>query len=154
MVWVLFLVFVVLLLWLSWIDLKVLLLPDILTLSLMWLGLLSNAYGVFVTPSQAIIGAVLGYVSFFSISRLYFYMRKKEGLGQGDAKLLAAIGAWLGWQVLPTVVLIAALLNLLWALCLCLRQSSKGIKQHYFPFGPALAISAMSIMLIQILTAK
>jgi leader peptidase (prepilin peptidase)/N-methyltransferase len=154
MSWVLFLVFVVLLLRLSWIDFKVLLLPDRLTLSLMWIGLLCNAYGIFVTPSEAILGAALGYVSFFSISRIYFYVRKKEGLGQGDAKLLGAIGAWLGWQVLPEVTLIAALLNLLWALFLSIYQSRESLKQHCFPFGPALAIAAMGIMLIQLLTAK
>ena len=154
MSWVLFLIFVILLLWLSWIDFKVLLLPDLLTQNLMWIGLLSNACHVFVTPSEAILGAALGYLSFFSISRIYFYVRKKEGLGQGDAKLLAAIGAWLGWQALPEVILIAALLNLLWALYLRIHQSHENLTQHYFPFGPALAIAAMTIMLTQLLTIK
>lgn len=154
MSWLLCWVFMLLLFWLSWIDFKTLLLPDGLTLSLMWIGLLANACGIFVAASDAIFGAALGYAVFFSISRLYFYIRQKEGLGQGDAKLLAAIGAWLGWQVLPEVVLIAALLNLLWALCLWRSQTSDHLKQRYFPFGPALAIASMGVMLMQLLTAK
>jgi prepilin signal peptidase PulO-like enzyme (type II secretory pathway) len=154
MFWVLWGVFSAFLLVLSWIDFKTLRLPDKLTLSLLWLGLGINAFSLWVPAETAIIGAIAAYLSFFGISQGYVWLRNKEGLGLGDAKLLAAIGAWLGWQVLPAVVLSAASLNLFWALICFLRAPQKKLSARYFPFGPALAMSAIVTMTMQLLTLK
>lgn len=153
---VLFAIFSTFLLILSWIDLKTLRLPDVLTLSLLWLGLSVNAFAYVVAPETAILGAIAGYLSFFFLSRLYAYVRQQEGLGLGDAKLLAAIGAWLGWHALPIIVLNAAIINLIWALSLLLnkKSSSQALLKQHFPFGPALAISAIVAMCVQLLTIK
>lgn len=154
--WFLFIIFSAFLLCLSWLDLKTLRLPDVLTLSLLWLGLCINAFNVLVAARVAILGAVSGYLSLFILSRAYAYVRHQEGLGLGDAKLLAAIGAWLGWQILPMIVLGATLLNLLWALLLLWTQkiSKAVLLKRRFPFAPALSISAMIFMLLWLLTIK
>jgi leader peptidase (prepilin peptidase)/N-methyltransferase len=125
---------------LGWIDWKTMRLPDALTLPLLGLGLAASW-----TDSQAallsgVIGAVAGYGALFALRVLYRRVRGREGLGQGDAKLLAAGGAWLGWQALPWVVLLAALLGLL--LALVQRVRGGGLTaETALPFGPALAFA-------------
>ena len=90
------------------IDLDHQLLPDQLTLPLVWLGLFLNIFGIFTNLQSAVIGAIAGYLSLWLVFHLFRLVTGKEGMGYGDFKLLAAIGAWFGWQVLPTVILLAS----------------------------------------------
>jgi len=135
-------VYTALLLRLSWIDLKQRLLPDYLNYSLLWSGLL---FHVFVFPDRlasAVTGAVVGYLSLWSLFWCYFFFRKCEGIGYGDMKLLAALGAWHGWQSLPWIVLIAAICGLAMAgINNFWRVSSGGFFTTPLPFGPCLAIA-------------
>ncbi len=124
---------------LTFIDYDTQLLPDQLTLPLVWLGLIVNMQGGFTDTQSAIVGAVAGYLFLWSTYWAFKLVTGKEGMGYGDFKLLAAIGAWLGWQILPAAVLIAAGVGLLYALAtsaLGRRESSQPI-----PFGPFLAIA-------------
>jgi len=124
---------------LTFIDYDTQLLPDQLTLPLVWLGLLVNLQGGFTDTRSAIVGAVAGYLFLWSTYWAFKLITGKEGMGYGDFKLLAAIGAWLGWQVLPAAILIAAGVGLLYALATSVlgqRESSQPI-----PFGPFLAIA-------------
>ena len=83
--------------------------PDCLTLPLLWLGLGANAVGLYADASHAILGAAAGYGLFWILARAHRLIRRIEGLGGGDLKLVAALGAWLGWQPLPSVFAVAAL---------------------------------------------
>lgn len=102
------LVLLSMLLTLAVIDARTLLLPDVLTIPLIWIGLLVNIDGSFVSLPDAVCGAATGYLIFSGLALLFRYLTGKEGLGGGDAKLLAAFGAWLGWASLPQLVMIAA----------------------------------------------
>ncbi len=124
---------------LTFIDYDTQLLPDQLTLPLLWLGLLTNVMGGFTDPTSAIVGAVAGYLFLWSTYWGFKLLTGREGMGYGDFKLLAAVGAWLGWQVLPSTVLIAAGVGLIYALITAVtgrRESAQPI-----PFGPFLAIA-------------
>jgi leader peptidase (prepilin peptidase)/N-methyltransferase len=115
------------------------LLPDTLTLPLLWLGLLGAVLGwtPALRPSDAIIGAAAGYLSLWTLYWGHRLLTKREGMGYGDFKLLAAGGAWLGWQALPQVALLAAASGLAYALTARLRgRLSPG---QALPFGPFLA---------------
>ena len=114
-------------------------LPDSMTLPLIWLGLLFNFDGDFVSLQSAVSGAVAGYGSLWLLCAVYKLLTGKIGMGNGDFKLLAALGAWLGISVLPVLVFLAALVGLAMAV---IMRISKG---QYFAFGPALAISGWSI---------
>ena len=114
-------------------------LPDLITLPLLWLGLLVNTLGFFAAIADAVLGAVAGYLSLWGIYWLFKLLRDKEGLGYGDFKLTAAIGAWLGWQALPSVVLVAALTALCTATVLVLAGRMK--VEQPLPFGPFLAFA-------------
>lgn len=132
---------------LGWIDLRCWLLPDALTLPLILAGL-STAF-VF-NPDQLTdraLGAALGYLSLIAIAALYRRLRGREGLGGGDAKLLAASGAWLGAAALPQVILLAALSALAAAGCLRLAGVRLGI-QSALPFGPFLALATWVLWLL------
>ena len=118
---------------LSVIDLKTFRLPNVLTFSLIALGLL-DAYFFVGQFYERLIGAALGYGVFVSIELLFKKLRGKDGLGRGDAKLLAAGGAWCGWMGLPFIVLIGSGMGLIAALFPSMRQQSK------IPFGPFLAL--------------
>ncbi|OGT50676.1 MAG: hypothetical protein A3E84_00125 [Gammaproteobacteria bacterium RIFCSPHIGHO2_12_FULL_42_13] len=124
---------------LSFIDIQDRILPDTITLSLLWLGLLVSRQHYFVSPEAAILGAVVGYLSLYFILQLYRILRKKDGMGLGDCKMLALFGAWLGWMPLPQLLLIAALMALVIAVILLLLKKIK--KDYLIPFGPYLAIS-------------
>ena len=139
------LVFIEGLLILAVIDLYTGLLPDLFTLALLWLGLFAGLFHCFVDLRSAVIGAMAGYLSLWLICQGFRYCRKKEGMCYGDFKLLAAIGAWLGWQSLPIVVLIASSLSLLFALSLYALKKSW---QHSLPFGPGLMLAAWLFLLI------
>ena len=141
------------LLTLSLIDLRVQLLPDALTLPLLWLGLLFHALDVLPrsSPAEAILGAASGYLLFRLLAWAWHLFRHREALGGGDAVLLAALGAWLGWQPLPLLLLIASCAGLSAALLarLCMRRPL-----HLpLPFGPCLALAGEALLLEQLASA-
>jgi leader peptidase (prepilin peptidase)/N-methyltransferase len=119
------------------IDLNHQLLPDNLTLPLLWMGLLINMKATFVTLESAVLGAVFGYLSLWSVYWLFKVITEKEGMGYGDFKLLAALGAWFGVSALPTIVLLSSLVGAIVGLGLIVtgRQS----RETPMPFGPFLA---------------
>lgn len=126
------------LLCLTLIDLDHLLLPDDLTLPLLWLGLLLNLNGLFVPLEDAVLGAVFGYGVLWSLYWLFKLATGKEGMGYGDFKLLAALGAWFGWQSLLPILLLASFSGALAGLAL--MASRKLGQDRVLPFGPALAL--------------
>ncbi|RPH30128.1 prepilin peptidase [Buttiauxella warmboldiae] len=128
------------LLTLAVIDATTLLLPDVLTLPLLWIGLLVNLNGCFVPLQDAVAGALCGYLSFALLSAIFTQLSGKAALGGGDAKLLAALGAWLGWEVLPQLVMVAGTGGLLGAGILHLLGRQK-VNQP-LAFGPWLTLSA------------
>ena len=128
---------------LTLIDLDEQLLPDNITLPLLWLGLLANTQYIFTTPISAIIGAASGYLILWSIYWIFRILTGKEGMGYGDFKLLAALGAWLGWQILPIIILISALLGALAGISYMFIRK----KNLAFPFGPYLAIAGWITLL-------
>jgi leader peptidase (prepilin peptidase) / N-methyltransferase len=122
---------------LSMIDFDVQLLPDNITLPYLWLGLLLSLAAIFTDPESAIIGAVAGYLSLWSVYQLFKQLTGKEGMGYGDFKLLAMLGAWLGWQYLPQIILLSALVGATIGVALIvLRGRDRNIP---IPFGPYLA---------------
>lgn len=127
------------LLTLAWIDIRRLVLPDILTLPLIAAGLVWWAWDTpALLPAHAI-GAVAGYLSFRLVAWTYRHTRHQDGLGEGDAKLAAAAGAWVAWEGLPSVILLAAVAGLLLiaAIALVRRRFDPGMP---IPFGPCLAL--------------
>ena len=121
----------------SLIDADHQILPDVLVLPLLWLGLILNSFGLFTSLPDALWGAVIGYMSLWSIFWLFKLVTGKEGMGYGDFKLLALIGAWGGWQVLPLTILLSSVLGaVLGLLILRLQRNSYS---NPIPFGPYLA---------------
>ena len=137
---------------LTFIDLDQQLLPDALTLPLLWLGLLasltgwnSSAHALPSDPASAIGGAALGYLALWAVFHLFRLLTGKEGMGYGDFKLLAALGAWLGWQMLLPIVLLSAIVGAIVGLTLiALRRAQRG---NPIPFGPFLAAAGWVAML-------
>ena len=109
----LLMIFAVYTLSIAWIDLDHQYIFDSMSMSLLWIGLTINLYNIFTPTTLAITGAIFGYLVMYTISTLYRLFTKKEGLGLGDAKLMAAFGAWFGWQVIGPILLIAGILLLL-----------------------------------------
>ncbi len=130
-------VFVWALIALTFIDFDTQLLPDSITLPLLWLGLLLNLNGAFTSLPNAVIGAVAGYLILWSVYWLFKLVTGKEGMGFGDFKLLAAIGAWLGWQLLPLVILLSSLVGAVVGITLIVI--AKHGRNIPIPFGPYLA---------------
>ncbi|PTQ76192.1 type 4 prepilin peptidase 1 [Nitrosomonas oligotropha] len=135
------LIFVWSLIALAAIDLDTQLLPDDITLPLLWIGLLVNINHGFTDIQSAVIGAIAGYVSLWSIYWCFKLITGKEGMGYGDFKLLAAIGAWLGWGMLPLVILSSSLVGALVGMGLIL--AAKLNKNIPIPFGPYLVGGAL-----------
>lgn len=129
----------------SVIDLDTQLLPDRITLPLLWLGLLANVWAVFVPLESAVIGAAAGYLSLWSVYWLFKLATGKEGMGYGDFKLLGALGAWLGWQLLPVIVLVAACAGSVLGIA-SMVMSGKG-RDLRIPFGPFLAVGGLIALL-------
>ncbi len=128
---------------LACIDQASYILPDTLTLPLLWAGLWVNANRGFTTPKAAIFGAIAGYALLWCVYWIFFLVRKKEGLGYGDFKLLAAIGAWQGIHALPQIVWMASLMGvLIGGIGQVYRLVSKQAIRPYLAFGPFLAFSA------------
>ncbi len=138
------LLFVWILLALTLIDLDHFLLPDSLTLGLLWLGLAFNLTGLFAPLPHAVIGAIAGYGLLWSVYWLFKLLTGKEGMGYGDFKLLAALGAWLGWQSLPAMLLLASLSGAVIGIGLALGQRKS--LRNPIPFGPYLAAAGLIMM--------
>lgn len=139
------LVFAWLLIAMSCIDADTQLLPDDLTFPLLWCGLLVNLNATFVPLNEAVIGAAAGYLSLWSIYWAFKLTTGKEGMGYGDFKLLAALGAWLGWKMLPIVILMSSLVGAVVGIGLILL-SGRG-RDNPIPFGPYLAAAGMLALL-------
>lgn len=130
---------------LTFIDLDKMLLPDQLTLPLLWGGLLFNLAGGFIPLADAVIGAIAGYLVLWSLYWAFKLLTGKEGMGYGDFKLLAALGAWLGWQALPIVLLLSSLVGAFIGIGLILLRNHHQNKP--IPFGPYLAIAGWIALL-------
>jgi len=130
---------------LSFIDLDHQILPDNITLPLLWLGLLANTLGLFTTLEEAVLGAIGGYLSLWLVYQIHHRLTGREGMGYGDFKLLAVIGAWLGWKILPVVVLMASLAGSVIALSLILVGRHR--REIPISFGPYLAIASWMAMM-------
>jgi leader peptidase (prepilin peptidase)/N-methyltransferase len=142
-VWALVLLWALLIL--IFVDLETLLLPDRVTLPLLWAGLLVNSFGVLTDLHSAVWGAMAGYALLWLVYWLYWWVTRREGLGYGDFKLLAALGAWLGWQALPSVLLLASVSGVAMGLFWIWRG---GHSRHTpIPFGPFLAAAGYGVML-------
>lgn len=129
---------------LTFIDFDTQLLPDDITLPLLWLGLLVNLNTGFTDISSAVIGAMAGYLVLWSVYWLFKLVTGKEGMGYGDFKLLGAIGAWFGWQILPAVVLLSSVLGAVIGIGLIVFNNKD--KQTAIPFGPFLAFGGIAAL--------
>ncbi|OGV75809.1 MAG: methyltransferase [Methylotenera sp. RIFCSPLOWO2_02_FULL_45_14] len=129
---------------LTFIDFDTQLLPDDITLPLLWLGLLFNLNFGFTDLKSAVIGAAAGYLVLWSVYWLFKLIRGKEGMGYGDFKLLAAIGAWFGWKLLPAVILLSSTLGAIIGIALIVL--TKRGKEVPMPFGPFLAIGGIAAL--------
>jgi leader peptidase (prepilin peptidase)/N-methyltransferase len=123
------------------IDIDTQLLPDDITLPLIWLGLLANLNGTFVPLQGAVIGTVAGYLSLWAVYWLFKIATGKEGMGYGDFKLLAAIGAWLGWKMLPVVILLSSLVGAVVGIGLIVF--ARHGRNTPIPFGPYIAAAGL-----------
>jgi leader peptidase (prepilin peptidase)/N-methyltransferase len=131
------LVFIWALIALTFIDFDTQLLPDVITLPLLWLGLLLNLQNTYTSLGNAVVGAVVGYLALWSVYWLFKLTTGKEGMGYGDFKLLAAIGAWLGWTMLPLTILLSSLVGAIVGIVLIVfARHGRNIP---IPFGPYLA---------------
>ncbi len=130
---------------LGFIDADTQYLPDSLTLPLLWIGLLFNLYGGFVPLADAVLGAAAGYLLLWSVYHLFRLATGKEGMGYGDFKLLAALGAWLGWQMLPLIILLSAVAGSVLGIALILLAGRD--RAQPLPFGPYLALGGFVALL-------
>lgn len=137
-------IFALALITLTFIDFDTQLLPDDITLPLLWLGILFNLNTGFTDLKSAVIGAMAGYLVLWSVYWLFKLIRGKEGMGYGDFKLLAAIGAWFGWQLLPAVILLSSTLGTIIGIALIVL--TKRGKEVPMPFGPFLAIGGIAAL--------
>jgi len=126
---------------LTFIDLDTQLLPDDITLPLLWLGLAFNVGGTYTELPAAVIGAMAGYLALWSVFWLFKLATGKEGMGYGDFKLLAAIGAWLGWQMLPLTILLSSLVGAVVGIVLIV--AARHGRNVPIPFGPYLAAAGL-----------
>lgn len=131
---------------LTMIDVDHQLLPDDITLPLLWLGLLFNLDSTYVSLTDAVIGAMAGYLILWTIFHVFRLITGKEGMGYGDFKLLAALGAWLGWQMLPEIILVSSLVGAICGIALMLIKR-RG-KEVPIPFGPYLAVAGWIALLL------
>jgi leader peptidase (prepilin peptidase)/N-methyltransferase len=130
----------------SFIDLDTQLLPDELTLPLLWLGLLINLDGTFVPLRDAVIGAAAGYLFLWLVYWMFLAATGKEGIGYGDFKLLAALGAWMGWMMLPLIVLLSSVVGATFGLFMIALKGHQ--RDRPIPFGPFLAAAGLIALLL------
>ena len=131
------LVFTWALICLTMIDYDKMLLPDDITLPLLWLGLLLNYFNLFVSLETAVIGAMLGYLSLWGVYHVFLILTKKQGMGHGDFKLLAAFGAWLGWEPILLIIILSSGVGAIVGITLIVFSDHN--KNKPIPFGPYLA---------------
>ncbi|HZW20059.1 A24 family peptidase [Noviherbaspirillum sp.] len=139
------LLFAYLLIAMTFIDADTQLLPDDLTLPMLWCGLLVNLNGTFVPLHEAVIGAAAGYLSLWTVYWLFKLATGKEGMGYGDFKLLAALGAWLGWKMLPIIILLSSAVGAVVGIALILL--ARAGRHNPIPFGPYLAAAGLIALL-------
>jgi len=139
------LLFLYLLIALTFIDADTQLLPDDLTYPLLWAGLLMNVSGTYVPLQDAVIGAAVGYLALWAVYWLFKLATGKEGMGYGDFKLLAALGAWMGWTMLPAIILLSSVVGAVVGICLIVF--AKRGRNNPIPFGPYLAAAGLIAML-------
>ncbi|KRB90474.1 prepilin peptidase [Noviherbaspirillum sp. Root189] len=139
------LLFAYLLIAMTFIDADTQLLPDDLTLPLLWCGLLINLNGVFVPLNEAVIGAAAGYLVLWAVYWLFKLATGKEGMGYGDFKLLGALGAWLGWKMLPSIILLSSLVGAVVGISLI--AFARHGRNNPIPFGPYLAAAGVIALL-------
>lgn len=134
---------ILVLVYLSYVDLRTFRLPDVITLPLILIGLFFNGLSRqgFVSLQDSVVGAILGYTSLWALNFIYRLRKKQDGIGMGDAKLLAGLGAWLGWLALPSILLTASITGLIGGLIWL--QWNKQNHHSAFPFGPFLAIAGI-----------
>ena len=125
----------------SFIDIDTQLLPDDITLPLLWSGLLFNLWGNYTSPNSAVAGAIVGYLALWSVYWGFKLFTGKEGMGYGDFKLLAAIGAWLGWQLLPLTILFSSFVGAVVGIAMMIL--AKRGRDVPIPFGPYLAAAGI-----------
>jgi leader peptidase (prepilin peptidase)/N-methyltransferase len=130
---------------LSFIDFDHKLLPDDIVIPTLWLGLGLSLLPVFVNPSDAIIGAIIGYLVFWVVFQIFLKLTGKEGMGYGDFKLMALLGAWLGWPYLPQIILISTVLGSI--VGIALMVSKKATRELAIPFGPYIALAGWLAMI-------
>jgi leader peptidase (prepilin peptidase)/N-methyltransferase len=130
---------------LSLIDYDTQYLPDQITLPFLWLGLLLNLNNTFTDIHSAIIGAVAGYLVLWSVYQLFKLLTKKEGMGFGDFKLLALLGAWMGWQFLPVIIILSSLVGSIIGITLIVLKKHE--REIPIPFGPYLAVAGWIALL-------
>lgn len=126
---------------LAFIDLDTFYLPDSITLLLLWAGLLFNVFGVYTDLRSAVMGAAIGYLALWSVFWVFKFATGKEGMGYGDFKLLAAIGGWLGWKMLPLVILLSSFVGAV--IGMALIAFARHERQKPIPFGPYLAAAGI-----------
>jgi leader peptidase (prepilin peptidase)/N-methyltransferase len=130
---------------LTMIDVDHQLLPDDITLPLLWMGLLFNLTGTYVGLGDAVIGAMGGYLTLWTVYQLFRLLTGKEGMGYGDFKLLAALGAWMGWQMLPVIILLSSAVGAIVGIAMMIiKRRGKDIP---IPFGPYLAAAGWIALL-------
>jgi leader peptidase (prepilin peptidase)/N-methyltransferase len=129
---------------LAFIDLDTFYLPDSITLPLLWAGLLFNAANTFTDLHSAVLGAAAGYIALWAVFWAFKYATGKEGMGYGDFKLLAAIGAWLGWKMLPLTILASSMVGAVVGIGLIVF--AKHAREKPIPFGPYLAVAGLIAM--------
>jgi len=130
---------------LTLIDLKKQLLPDNITMPLLWLGILLSLFDVFTDVTSSVIGAMAGYMILWSVYQLFKLLTKKEGMGFGDFKLLGALGAWAGFSYLPQMILVSSVIGTVAGVTMLIIGKTK--QQQPIPFGPYLAVAGWIALL-------
>ena len=130
---------------LAMIDFKTTLLPDNITLPFLWLGIIVNYFEIFCTLEESVLGAIFGYLSLWVVFQIFKLITGKEGMGYGDFKLLALLGAWLGWQFLLPIILISSIVGSIIGVAMIVTKLLK--RDMPTPFGPYLALGGMICLL-------
>ncbi|MBT4835986.1 MAG: prepilin peptidase [Methylococcales bacterium] len=130
---------------LMFIDLNTFYLPDNITLPFMWLGLILSLFNVFTDSQSSIIGACAGYLSLWSVYQLFKLLTKKEGMGYGDFKLLAMLGAWIGWQYLILIIILSSFVGAIFGISMMIIKNNN--RNTPIPFGPYLAVAGWIALL-------
>ncbi len=130
---------------LSGIDIKTQYLPDNMTLPLLWLGIFLNIFLTYTDLTSSVLGAIFGYISLWLVFHIFRLITGKEGMGYGDFKLLAALGAWLGWQLLPLIILFSSAVGAIIGITMIMTKLQERSKP--IPFGPYLAVAGWIAMM-------